>query len=127
MSKSLGEKHYIGLFEDEASIRRKVKTAVTDTGEQQGDDMSPGVKNLFNLINACGREEAYNALMQDYKKGILKYKDLKEVTADALVELNTPFRKKKQDIMKDHTYIEKLSVQLSEKAREIACKTLHEN
>ena len=31
MSKSLGEKHYIGLFEEEAKIVKKVKSAVTDT------------------------------------------------------------------------------------------------
>jgi len=31
MSKSLGDKHVIGLFEEEASVRKKVKTAVTDS------------------------------------------------------------------------------------------------
>jgi len=126
MSKSLGEKHYVSLFEDETSIRKKVKSAVTDTGEQQGDAMSPGVENLFNLINACGKKNEYNSLMSDYKKGTLKYKDLKEVTADALVELAAPFRQRKQEIMKDHTYIEKLSVQLSDKAQAVASKTLYE-
>ena len=124
MSKSLGEKHYVGLFEEEASIRKKVKTAVTDTGGQQGDAMSPGVENLFNLIQACGRQKEYNSLMNDYKSGMLKYKDLKEVTAEALVGLTQPLRQKLLELLSDKSHLVNLSRQLSEKAREVASKTL---
>jgi len=124
MSKSLGEKHYVGLFEDEASIRKKVKTAVTDTGETQGTQMSPGVENLFNIIKASEKEAEYNRLLDDYKSESLRYKDLKDTTADVLVELTTPFRQKREELMKDKTYLEKLSRELSEKAREEARKTM---
>ena len=124
MSKSLGEKHVISLFEEEDSIRKKVRSAVTDTGDQQGDEMSPGVENLFNLIKACGKKEAYTSLMHDYETGTLKYKDLKDVTADALVELVAPFRQRKAELMKDEGYIEKLADDLSEKARSVASDTL---
>jgi tryptophanyl-tRNA synthetase len=124
MSKSLGDKHYIGLFEDEASIRKKVRTAVTDTGQQQGDEMSPGVENLFNLIKACGRINEFNTLMKQYNTGILKYRDLKEVTADALVELTSAFRKKRNEFLKDRDQNEKLIKILSAKAREFAGQTI---
>ena len=126
MSKSLGEKHYVGLFEEEASIRKKVRSAVTDTGGQQGDEMSPGVENLFNLIKACGKQREYDSLMIDYKGGMLKYKDLKEITAEALVELTQPFRQKKEELLSDKSYVENLSRQLSERAREVASKTISE-
>jgi tryptophanyl-tRNA synthetase len=124
MSKSLGDKHYVGLFEEEDSIRKKVKSAVTDTGKLQGDKMSPGVENLFNLIKACGKTAAYNKLLTDYKAGTLKYKELKETTAEALVEITSPFRRRKQELMKDRAYLEKLAVTLSEKACDVAEKTL---
>ncbi|MBN1599089.1 MAG: tryptophan--tRNA ligase [Bacteroidales bacterium] len=124
MSKSLGEKHYIGLFEEEASIRKKVKSAVTDTGQEQGDLMSEGVENLFNLIKACGKDGEYESLMKDYKQGNLKYKDLKETTADALVELTAPFRKRREELIRDMSYLERLSKELSEKARSVAGETL---
>jgi len=124
MSKSLGEKHYVGLFEEEASIRKKVKSAVTDTGGHPGEQMSVGVENLFNLIKACGKTDAYNSLLNNYKAGSLKYSELKETTAEALVEVTGPFRQRKLELMKDKGYIEKLAVTLSEKARAEASKTL---
>jgi tryptophanyl-tRNA synthetase len=124
MSKSLGDKHVIGLFEEESTIRKKVRSAVTDTGDQQGDEMSPGVENLFNLIKACEKTGSYENLMKDFKSGNLKYKDLKDVTADALVELTTPFRQRRAELLKDEGYIEQLANQLSEKARAVAGNTL---
>lgn len=124
MSKSLGEKHVISMFEEEDTIRKKVRSAVTDTGDQQGDEMSPGVENLFNLIKACEKTGEYSGLMNDFKAGTLKYKDLKDVTADALVELIAPFRQKKEELLKDEGYIEKVAHQLSEKARAHASDTL---
>jgi tryptophanyl-tRNA synthetase len=124
MSKSLGEKHYIGLFEEESSVRKKVKTAVTDTGETTENEMSPGVENLFNLIKACNKEKEYNELMENYKSGLLRYKDLKDVTADALVELTSGFRRKREELMKDRAQLEKLIRISSDKARDYASQTI---
>ncbi|MFO7655844.1 MAG: tryptophan--tRNA ligase [Bacteroidales bacterium] len=126
MSKSLGDKHYIGLFEEEESVRKKVKTAVTDTGTTPTGEKSPGVENLFNLIRACGKTNEYNSLLNDYKTGSLKYKDLKEATADALVGLTSGFRKKRDELFKDREKNEKLVRLLSEKAREYASQTIKE-
>jgi tryptophanyl-tRNA synthetase len=126
MSKSLDEKHYIGLFEEENSIRKKVKSAVTDTGDQQGNTMSPGVENLFNLIKACGKEKEHNELLKQYKSGILKYKDLKEVAADALVELTRGFIKRRDEIAGDKAYIKNIANAMSEKARDIAARTIRD-
>jgi tryptophanyl-tRNA synthetase len=126
MSKSLGEKHYVSLFEDEDSIRKKVRSAVTDTGDSQGGNMSPGVENLFNLIKACEQQEAFDSLRKDFKDGQLRYSDLKNTVADALVELLTPFRTRKQELMKDKGQIEKIAVEISQKAQDVAAKTLAE-
>jgi tryptophanyl-tRNA synthetase len=124
MSKSLGDKHYISLFESEDSIRKKVRSAVTDTGGLAGEAMSPGVENLFNIIKACEKTDEWNRLQNDYKAGVLKYKDLKEITAEALVEVTRPLRLKKQELLSDKIRIEKLAHTLSEKARAVASVTL---
>jgi tryptophanyl-tRNA synthetase len=124
MSKSLGEKHYVGLFEGEDQIRKKVKSAVTDTGDTPKDQMSAGVENLFNIIKACGKEVEFDRLLNDYKSGNLKYKDLKDTTADALVELTNPFKMKREELLKDKAQLEKLSRDLSEKAHKVAKDTI---
>ncbi len=125
MSKSLGEKHYIGLFEEEAKIRKKVRSAVTDTGDTPEGVMSPGVDNLFNLLKACGKVDAVESFTTDHNSGTLRYKDLKDATADALEELINPFRSKKEQLLNDRAYVEGIMKEHSQKAAEIADETLH--
>lgn len=125
MSKSLGEKHYIGLFESEESIRKKVRSAITDTGEgQQAGEMSAGVENLFNILKSCGKDDVVNHLMSEFKKGSLRYVELKDATADALVELTASLSARKKELIKDQGAIIKMVKDMSAKAREIAEKTV---
>lgn len=98
MSKSAGAKHYINIFEEEARIRKQVRSAVTDTGEDTGGKMSAGIENLFSLMKASGKIEAHESLMMDYNAGSLKYSDLKEAVAGGLVELSNTFRERKAEI-----------------------------
>jgi len=126
MSKSLGEKHYIGVFDSDEVIRKKVRSAVTDTGGQSGELMSAGVANLFTIIRACGNTQALLSLTDDYDKGILKYKDLKEITAESLVSTLAPFRDRRAELLANREKIYKLVHELSAVAREYAVNTLNE-
>ncbi len=126
MSKSLGEKHYIGLFDEEAKVRKKVRSAVTDTGDTPEGTMSPGVENLFNLLKACGKVEEMESFMKDFQEGSLRYKDLKDTTADALVTLTEPFRIRKAELQNDKSFVEKVIKEGGEKATELANETLRE-
>lgn len=99
MSKSLGEKHYINVFEDENRLRKQIRSAVTDTGDTPAGQMSPGVENLFLLLEASGKMEAHDSLLETYRAGTLKYVDLKEAVADALVELSSAFRQRKAELL----------------------------
>jgi len=126
MSKSLGEKHYIGVFEDPDSIRKKVRTAVTDTGGQPGEEMSPGVANLFTIIRACDNTGALEALNREYTQGTLKYKDLKETAAESLVSALRPFRDRRAELNSDRDKMKKLIRELSAVARDYAENTLNE-
>lgn len=129
MSKSLGEKHYIGLFEDEASIRKKIMSAVTDAGPETlppGVEMSPGVENLFELLRACGKLDDADTLLKDYKSGSLKYVTLKTAVADAIVELTAGLKARRQEIAGDKDELWKQVYKLSDRAREIARETVLE-
>jgi len=126
MSKSLGDKHHIGVFESEDSIRKKIRTAVTDTGSQTNGVMSPGVENLFTIIKACGQEESWCLLKDEFDRGILKYKILKDVASDALVGLLKPFRLTRNELNADRNRMEQMVRDLSSVAREFAENTLND-
>jgi len=126
MSKSLGDKHYIGLFDNEETIRNKVKKAVTDMGTTPDGEMSPGVRNLFEIIKACGRNDLYDQMMKDYQSGNLMYKNLKETTAEVIIELLKPISEKRSNLLQNLDYVNKIISEGNEMARETASKTLQE-
>jgi tryptophanyl-tRNA synthetase len=126
MSKSLGEKHYINLFGEEDRIRKQIKSAVTDTGEAVAGEMSIGVKNLFELLRACNNMTAHDGLMLDYQAGALKYSNLKEEVANALVTLVTPFRERFAELNADKRAVKNLIQASSAETRKRAQQTLKE-
>lgn len=125
MSKSAGDRHYIGLFEEEKSIRAKIKSAVTDSGDLPADaEMSPGVANLFEILTACGKTDDAAALRSDYDAGNRQYSRLKEVTANALIEMTSALRARRDELSRDADSLTASVRKMSEKAREIARETL---
>jgi tryptophanyl-tRNA synthetase len=125
MGKSLGPNHYIGLFEDEKSVRAKVKSAVTDTGgPSESSEMSPGVANLVGLLRASGRASEADQFDRDYAAGIRKYAPLKAMVADALVQLTAEFRARRAPIVADKDRLRRLIREQSARARELACDTM---
>lgn len=127
MSKSLGERHFIGLFEPEASVREKVRRAVTDGGMRpEGGEMSPGVANLLGILRACGRATEADAFAADYGRETLSYAALKETVADALVELTARLRAARADAEVSRTEVLCAVTRNGEMAREVARATLDE-
>lgn len=98
MSKSAGEKHYINVFADEKKIRKQVRSAVTDTGEVNSEEMSPGVKNLFELLKAGEQFDIHDELQSNYEAGTLKYVDLKDAVADTLVNISQQFKAARKEL-----------------------------
>jgi tryptophanyl-tRNA synthetase len=126
MSKSAGEKHHISVFADENRIRKQIRSAVTDTGEQPGNNMSPGVENLFGLLKASGRDSDHDALMEQYKKGELRYADLKEVVAEGLISISQGFNQRKAELNSDKKALKNIIKESSAEIRKIAQETIRE-
>ena len=94
MSKSLGGRHYIGVFEDDTSIRRKIRAAVTDSGGASAG-ISPGVANLLRILAETAPSAEYERLGRAREEGSLRYADLKEAVADHLVAALGPLRERR--------------------------------
>ena len=114
------------MFETEDNIRKKVRSAVTDTGEPVEGQMSAGVENLFNLLKACGANNVANSLSNEFKIGTLKYSILKDAVADSLIELTKSFISKKNELMEDKEMIDRIIQEMSAKSRELAETTMQE-
>ncbi|MFT6809514.1 MAG: tryptophanyl-tRNA synthetase [Saprospiraceae bacterium] len=127
MSKSAGEKHYISLFGDEKRIRKQIKSAVTDTGENSDGGMSPGVANLFEMLKASsGESDEYKQLLEAQENGVLRYGDLKAIAADNVMHLLTPFNEKKKELHSDKRKVKDEIKASSAEIRKRAQETIRE-
>lgn len=125
MSKSLGPKHYIALTEPEASIRDKIKTAVTDIGPKaDSTEKSPGVANLFLFLKLSAPKEIYEQFESDYARGVLKYEPLKRAVADHLIRALAPIRARRAQLRESE--VREMLHEGARKARTVARKTLEE-
>jgi len=122
MSKSAGEKHYINVFSDEARIRKQIKSAVTSSETK----MSQGVINLLELLKACGHPDRAQTLADMEMAGTLKYSELKEVVADALVEKSAAFTARKNELSQDKKALKNQIKESSARIRAVAQNTLKE-
>ena len=127
MSKSAGPKHYISVFGDEQRIRKQIRSAVTDTGESTGEEMSPGVSNLFEIMRASGGDkQILESLNRDYESGNLKYSELKEAVAESLLNLLIPFNEKRKELVSNKREIKALIKESSSEIRKRAQETIRE-
>jgi tryptophanyl-tRNA synthetase len=124
MSKSSGDKHYVGVFEDPATAKKKIKSAVTDTGGAPAAEMSPGVKNLFLLLEQTAPKSALEPLLADHAAGKLKYGDLKEAVATHLMAALDPMRERRKRLTEKDALA--ALAKGREKAHAIAAKTMGE-
>jgi len=119
MSKSAGEAHYVGVMEDEASIRKKVRSAVTDTGLTPGAEMSPGVANLFEILDLSADPETVAGLREEYAAGKLMYSHLKDVVFESLMNVLRPIQEKRA-VLAASGKVDEILAAGANKARRIA-------
>ncbi|MFQ5742061.1 MAG: tryptophan--tRNA ligase [Acidobacteriota bacterium] len=124
MSKSLGPKHYIGLMENSQQSRKKIRAAVTDTGLQAGQAMSPGVANLFALLRLSAPADLVDKLQQQHVAGKLRYGDLKETVGEQLTASLRPIRERRAALT--DAEILRVLTDGAGRARAIAVQTMQE-
>ncbi|KKU51667.1 MAG: tryptophan--tRNA ligase [Candidatus Ryanbacteria bacterium RIFCSPHIGHO2_12_FULL_47_12b] len=125
MSKSHGEQNHISLLDSPDQIRRKIKSAVTDSGKAivYLPNEKPAISNLILLMHLASGESIKKIEQRFVGRG---YAEFKEATASALVMFLEPIQIHYRKISRDKKAIARLLIDGSKKARAIAVKTLTE-
>jgi tryptophanyl-tRNA synthetase len=123
MSKSAAsEYNYIALTDDEATVRRKIKKAVTDSGtEIVYRDDKPALKNLINIYSLLADKKPAEIEKMYQGQG---YADFKNGLADVTVAFLNAFQEKLKEY-DDEKVLEILRAG-AEKVRPLAKKKLDE-
>ncbi len=117
MSKSYGNN--IDIFGDEKETRKRVMSIVTDSVpvEAPKDPERSTIVQLYSLF--ATKDEIAN--MKDrFKKGGTGYGDFKKELFEKLWEYFAPMRKRRDEILRDKSYIDNVLARGAKRANEIA-------
>src|SRR3954465_8338044 len=124
MSKSRGSAQGTVLLLDLPDvIRKKLKTAVTDSGTdvRHAPEEKPGVSNLIEIMSVA-TGESFGEIEARYDGS--GYGAFKTDVAEAIVELLDPIRSRYEEIRRDETELRRLLALGAEKARSASAPTL---
>jgi len=123
MSKSdENENNFIALIDDEDTIIKKIKRAVTDSGSEiVFSDDKPGLKNLITIYSC------YSGLspkdIQDKYVGKM-YSDFKQDLGELIAESLKPVRERYNELISEKEYLNKILSDGAQRASYLAQKTV---
>lgn len=124
MSKSAADpKGLINIMDDDSTITKKIKSAVTDTdGIIKADAVNkPGVTNLLGIYSAITGESVVS--LEDRFAGA-GYGVLKGELVDVVIAAIGPIRDRANELMSEETELDRLLALGADKANEVAETTL---
>lgn len=125
MGKSTGNAIY--LIDDEATIRKKVMKAVTDSGPTRMNQEKPEViQNLFTLMEIVSEPSTLEYFNEKWNTCEIRYGDMKKQLAADINAWCTPIRERILDIQNNEEYLKKIVRIGAEKASASAERTLQD-
>ncbi len=124
MSKSAASNSGVIDILDSADVNiKKIKSAVTDTGKEVVFDEKnkPGISNLLTIHSALSGKSISDLENEFAGKG---YGDFKSAVAEVVTDFFAPVRERTQELLADETALLQLLAVGSQKARDVAAKTL---
>ena len=115
----------VGMLDPPETIRKKFKSAVTDSGTdvRHDPDAKPGVSNLIEIMSVA-TDETIEAVEARYDSG--GYGRFKEEVGEAVASLLQPIAARYQELRADPVELERLLSRGAEKAREASAPTLEQ-
>jgi tryptophanyl-tRNA synthetase len=112
------------VLDDEKSITKKVKSAVTDSGsEVRMADDKPGISNLIEIL-AVIRGVDHGAIEREFDGQ--QYGTFKTAVAEAVVDYLRPIRERYEEIRPDEAGLQQTLAEGAERARALASETLRD-
>ena len=121
MSKSYG--NTIEVFMEKDALKKKVMGIVTDSLPVEAKK-DPDKCNLFNIYKLFLSEKEEKDLRKRYETGGLKYGEVKKELFEVIWDYFAEARVKREALVKDKEYTNRILKQGAEKAREVALGTL---
>jgi len=123
MSKTDSQESYIGIFDEPAEIKKKIMSAVTDTGKQikYNQVKKPGISNLLTIYSSFSGKTVKELEKKFKSKG---YAELKKSLAELLINSLEPFRRKRKELLTREVYINEILEQGRKRAQIIAESTM---
>ena len=123
MSKSV-EGSFINLTDDLETIKSKIAKIPTDDG--QGDEITGGVKSLFEFVELFQGKDRKNELEKQYKSDGVRYGDIKNELSEAIFNELEPIQAKRAEFENNTDLVDRIISEGNEKARIVAQETVKE-
>jgi tryptophanyl-tRNA synthetase len=117
MSKSYGNN--IDIFGDEKEMRKRVMSIVTDSLAVDAPK-DPATSTIFKLYSLVASSDEIAEMRDQFVKGGTGYGDLKKQLFEKLWEYFAPMRNRREEILKDKSYIDDVLAHGATRANEIA-------
>ena len=117
MSKSYGNN--IDIFGDEKEMRKRVMSIVTDSLAVDAPK-DPATSTIFKLYSLVSSNDEIADMRERFAKGGTGYGDFKKQLFDKLWEYFAHMRKRREEILKDKSYIDDVLAHGARRANEIA-------
>ena len=117
MSKSYGNN--IDIFGDEKEMRKRVMSIVTDSLAVDAPK-DPATSTIFKLYSLVASNDEITDMRDRFAKGGTGYGDFKKELFEKLWEYFAPMRKRREEILKDKSYIDNVLAHGAARANEIA-------
>ncbi len=121
MSKSYD--NTIPLFEEPGPLKKKIMGIKTDSTPVEEPKAIEG-SNILALYKLVASQADYDTMVADHLNGGVGYGDFKKRLLQAMTEHFAPFRARRDEIVADKGYVEKVLAEGAEKARTVARRTL---
>lgn len=115
--------NFILITEDEASIIKKFKKAVTDSGSEilYDEVNKPGISNLMKIY-ASIHSKTVEDVQKEFENS--RYGDFKMAVGTAVAETLKPIKARYEELMHDKGYLDSIFRKGAQRARELSERTI---